>query len=481
MRSNFVCVLVFFLFAGPLLSQEKDPVDTAKMRPSLIKGMVVDQDKAPVEGANVKLSLTTFKESDQEWGTLLETKVETDRKGEFQVKLSKAPPKGVEMYLNLAIGSKVHFRHDVHFGDDRLWTETVELGSLKIARGVRVTGQLVSPDSGVELECPVVMFSADTSDSFFYHQDNCDDEGRFACVIPAGCKLELSIAAENFAFSKSVHKVEALASNNSEKIAELDLGKLKLKHGVSVVGSAKLRDGSPASGIVVGIVEREIRNGHENIGSVSSAKTDSDGRFRLPPHLGSCRLYVLKACRNRTIINGDTQPLESDGKVPFFTPVDIDLDDKVPELSVELVECESAKISGTVYDAKGDPLVGQNIGIGWGSPGGDIGMEGAIEQDFVKTDDEGRYSFQFGKGRMLYLSLNNVEFSNAGYGFFITKEASFVLGDAFSSSSSRSILELEFKPIDQDIEGLDWQVQRTNSESSLLHRAAKIVDWMMLD
>jgi len=476
MRSVFVCVLLFFSFAGALLAQEKTVVETKKLRPALIKGTVVDQDDEPVESAKVNLLITTIDE-DRNWKELLNQTISTDEKGEFQIELSKTPAKGAQMYLNLTVGSKVHFRRDFHFDDERLWTENVDLGSLKISRGVRVKGQLVSPDPGLEIQGPVVNFAAATGGSF-YHSDSCDDEGRFACVVPAGCKLKLSIAAENFAFSDSVHEIEAIGTGDKDKdeMADLDLGQLKLRHGVSVVGTAKRVDGSPAAGIVIGIVEREFKDGYEDIGNVSSAKTDADGNFRLPPHLGSCRLYVLKSCRNRTVVNGETQPLESDGKVPFFTPVDIELDDKAPELNVELKEVESATISGTIYDAKGAPLVGQQIGIGWGSSGGDIGMEGAIEMDYIKTDDEGKYSFEFGTDRMLYLRLYDEDVSNNGLDFFMTKKASFVLGDFFTSGSSRAIDDLEFKPIDRNIEGLDFQVLPADSESSLLKRA---IDWML--
>ena len=211
MRFVFVCVWFFLLSCCSLLAQaqreKKSEEKPEEQAPTLLKGKVVDQDDVPVVGANVKLTINTHIDSTNEWGVLLDDSVVTDEQGEFEVSIKKSPPKNSELHLGLYANSKIHFAQYFGFDDERLWQKDVDLGAIKISTGVRVIGQLVSPDSSIELEGPTISVSAyDPSDTFFYQYLNCDDEGRFVCVVPAGCKLNLSIGAKNFACSRSTHK-----------------------------------------------------------------------------------------------------------------------------------------------------------------------------------------------------------------------------------------------------------------------------------
>lgn len=476
MRSVSVCVVWAFLFFCPQLVSAQEQVQSEekqKQAPAVIKGKIVGQDGAAVEGAVVKFVLTSFDRSNRDWETLLDSKLTTGENGEFQLLVKNTPAEDSERHLNLSVSSEIHFRRDFHFDNDKLWRESVDLGSLKISKGVRVTGQLVSPDSRIEVQEPVVNFVGTADNSNFYLSDNCDDEGKFSCLVPAGAKLELQIAANNFAYSDLEHEIKAPVGNSDAEIPEVDLGKLKLKKGVSVVGSATLRNGRPASGVVVAIVER----GSNDLLHVSSVKTDARGDFELPPHLGKCKLYVLETCRTRSIKNGESEVLKSDGVVPFFNPVDIDLDGKGSEFTVDLKEAESLTISGTIFDAKGKPLAGQSVGYGWGSADGDFGMEGAIEMSYAKTNAKGEYSFQFGKGRRLFVQISNPDLWNDGFEFFVTRKTSFVCSDLFQTGSSRRLDEIKFNPIVQDATELNWEVQRTRSRSTL-QRAGQMVDWL---
>ena len=476
MRSVSVCVVWAFLFFCPqLVSAQKQfqSEENQKHAPAVIKGKVVGQDGTAVEGAVVKFTLTSLDRSSHDWETLLDSQLATDENGQFQLSVKNTPAEDSELHLNFAVSSEMHFRRDFHFGNDKLWRETVDLGSLRISKGVRVTGQLVSPDSGIEVQGPVVNFVGRADGSNFYLSENCDDDGKFSCVVPAGSKLKLGIAANNFAYSDSEHEIKAPVGNSDDEIPEVDLGELKLKKGVSVAGSATLRNGRPASGIVVAIIER----GSNGQLQVSSAKTDARGDFELPPHLGKCRLYVLEACRTRSVKNGGTETLKSDGVVPFFDPVDIDLDGKGSDFTVDLKEAESLTISGTISDAKGKPLAGQSVGYGWGSADGDFGMEGAIEMSYAKTNAKGEYSFQFGKGRRLFVQISNPDLWNDGFEFFVTKKTAFVCSDLFQTGSSRRLDEIEFNPIVKNATELNWEVQQTRSRSTL-KRAGQVVDWL---
>ena len=250
---------------------------------------------------------------------------------------------------------------------------------------------------------------------------------------------------------------------------------MQLKHGVSVVGTAKLKDGSPAKGIVIGIVEGVEIEGHDDAEHVSAAKTDSQGKFRLPPHLGRCTLFALEACRSRAVENGDTKMLESDGEVPFFDPVDIDLDGKRGELEVEMVEVGPITIAGTIRDSKGNPLAGQPVIYSW------VSRFGVLNQKQTNTDADGQYSFLFGKGRKLEMRLYDREIINSGHEFFVTKQAVFTWGDLFKERSSRLIRDLEFNAIDVNVTGLDWEVRQTGPRGgpSLFDRAQEAAEWFL--
>ena len=186
---------------------------------------------------------------------------------------------------------------------------------------------------------------------------------------------------------------------------------------------------------------------------------------------------MLEACRTRSVKNGGTETLKSDGVVPFFDPVDIDLDGKGSDFTVDLKEAESLTISGTISDAKGKPLAGQSVGYGWGSADGDFGMEGAIEMSYAKTNAKGEYSFQFGKGRRLFVQISNPDLWNDGFEFFVTKKTAFVCSDLFQTGSSRRLDEIEFNPIVKNATELNWEVQQTRSRSTL-KRAGQVVDWL---
>ena len=471
MRASF-CVLILCLFTAPLWAQTE--TDTEKLRPKLITGQVVDQHGKAVDGASVKALISTYIRSTQKYDELANVTLTTDEKGEFSFEVKKSPPENSMVFLNATVGSKIHFRRDFHFGDDKLWKETVELGSLKITKGVRVTGQLASPDAGAELQNPAVSLTAKVDNSYFNQFINCDADGRFDGVVPAGCKLKVSISSENFAFSELERKIDAPKIAGDRDIPEFDLGELRLKQGVSVVGSAKLKDGRPASGIVIGIVERKDREGQDEVLHVSSAKTDSKGNFQLPPHVGKCTIYALKLCRSRAVVDGQEQMLKSDREVPFYDPVELDLDDKGPELTIEMVEADTVTITGTVIDAKGNPMAEQPVTYSW------VTRFGVIEQDRTKTDEDGQYSFPFGKGRKLSMRLFNQKIANSGYEFFLSKRAAFVFEDLVLGESS-GIDDFAFNAIDQDLAGLDWEVRKTGPRggTSLMERAGDFGEWML--
>ena len=186
MRSVSVCVVWAFLFFCPQLVSAQEQVQSEekqKQAPAVIKGKIVGQDGAAVEGAVVKFVLTSFDRSNRDWETLLDSKLTTGENGEFQLLVKNTPAEDSERHLNLSVSSEIHFRRDFHFDNDKLWRESVDLGSLKISKGVRVTGQLVSPDSRIEVQEPVVNFVGTADNSNFYLSDNCDDEGKFSCLV----------------------------------------------------------------------------------------------------------------------------------------------------------------------------------------------------------------------------------------------------------------------------------------------------------
>ena len=145
--------------------------------------------------------------------------------------------------------------------------------------------------------------------------------------------------------------------------------------------------------------------------------------------------------------------LKSDGEVPFYDPVELDLDDRGPELTIEMVEADTVTITGTVIDAKGNPMAEQPVTYSW------VTRFGVIEQDRTKTDEDGQYSFPFGKGRKLSMSLSNQKIAKSGCEFFLSKRAAFVFEDLVLGESS-GIDDFAFNAIDQDLAGLDWEVRR---------------------
>ena len=342
-------------------AQQEDA--SPRFMPKTIHGKIVDENGKPL--ANVKLRGILHSSpkhlegaSDKKIG---DWKASSDANGDFQIQPTHQLV-GEDQILSFYIECKTesHFSKWFSFYDEKLQQERVDLGSLALSRGVLIKGQLVGPAGG---EKPIgAMVTASTKTPIapatveinFYEALKCDAEGRFSCVVPCNRLIEMRVAARNYASTVKTVEIQSPPVLTGQKIAQIDLGNYELTPGVSLYGTATLKNGKPAAGVVLGLIDYSKVDGWR----ISSTKTDSRGKYRLRPHLGKCSIVALELGEGDRIVNGSNEVLRTDGELPAFDSMEINLDGKGTEFRVDLRETDAVDIAGIVTDVSGKPVPG---------------------------------------------------------------------------------------------------------------------------
>ena len=163
------------------------------------------------------------------------------------------------------------------------------------------------------------------------------------------------------------------------------LADIRLQSGNRVVGTVTHQDGTPVTNTVV--VAKSLDTG--TLDSVHfpaglAVKTDSQGKYELPPLRGMYKIYLSQAARTDHRM---TRPyVVADEPPPMVAPVEVAVsgdwglsgsEDKV----VNLQACPTLEVSGTIRWPDGRPVPGCEVRINGGG----------VQQDEVRTDSEGRY------------------------------------------------------------------------------------------
>ena len=216
--------------------------------------------------------------------------------------------------------------------------------------------------------------------NMFQSHGNVSEDGSFEMTVPENCKLTVTAYSANAA-SKSMEvkipKSEALGQ-------EEDLGEIKLKPGVSVSGIVLDKDGQPVEGQIVQS-QQTVRTSYMAFTVDGYAKSDSEGKFQLPPREGACDITLVE----RATIDGKEVKVE--GEVLMAKPDKLTLKKGVAPKELEIREGRTWKIHGVISYEGEKPNLNYSSGSG--------------HQKTVELDSDGRFEFEVVEGAVSYTHL----------------------------------------------------------------------------
>ena len=344
--------------SSPQTQQEK-PVEMIEL-PAEITGKIVDQKGVPIPNATAEVELLPY----SEWNIPGQDKkhelppATTDENGVFTLKTKgiKVPKTGFKISGDFS--SPIHPKRGMGLSV-RKFVEAIEndkpieIGNFGLIPGRIVKGRVIAPESGgMALPDPIRPFvqAARGMPSFWWSEiQPCDESGNFEILIPKSGLVELRVGSQNYA------SVRITVSKQ-----ENDLGEIRLFEGTEVVGTLVGLDGNPVEGAIVNIVElgeeKQTQLEAMSFEIESSAQTNSEGKFRLPPHRGECQVSVVRAGRR----HGSMEALKSDS-IKVFEQEKLTLDVGKRRQSIQLQESPTTWVRGTFRWPDGRPC--QNVQV----------------------------------------------------------------------------------------------------------------------
>jgi beta-lactamase regulating signal transducer with metallopeptidase domain/5-hydroxyisourate hydrolase-like protein (transthyretin family) len=439
-----------------------------------IIGKVVDEQGRPIGGATVRARIYSRTKRWEESKVLSNQNLVTDENGKFEFELSENAKPGREITFFAEVSNEYCF--------EKLFSEygleksgkLLKLEPYQLTRGMKIKGRIIAPGVGDEspvgitLSASATYQEADGTNEYIYQYLKCDDDGFFTGVVPENSQLTLDVSAKNYASASVKHELKSLGVINKDEIEVRDLGEIKLNQGTSVFGVARHRDGRPAVGVVLGMIEGDDT---ENPKDVSAAKTDSQGRFRFFPHSGKCMILALKSCRTRESYGPLQRGLTSDPGFPLIGPHFLDLSGKGAELELDLVEAETVTLSGVVRNVEGNPCEGVTVQCGWQTE------RGLVEVEYASTDDQGRYESRVPKGSVPSLQIRDQLVFGVWYEPFLADANSDSSIDLFTNPNVGLNEKLKFKPALKSVSDLDWVMTKYQNNPSVLKRVGDFLKW----
>ncbi len=286
---------------------------TASVRlPGTIEGQVFDQDGMPVSNANVTLRIQRFNPyvdpndaaAPQPWTAF------TDDRGRYAISTDE-PILGRDDELKIKIRaegfaevSTVDFERRIAHG---------ALPTQRLQAGRQILGRLVDPQGNPVAEA-TIRFHAATSDLKLLWDSGplpVDKLGSFAVLIPKEGTAVIAIYPQGFA-----PQIVDLLENTG------DLGPIQVEVGTSLRGRVVSQDGQGIAGTVVAIESEKHRFVAEiiRITNATAVRTDGNGRFTLPPFLGTCKVWVTDNAPDysrQLVVTGAKPPSIPPQKIDF--------------------------------------------------------------------------------------------------------------------------------------------------------------------
>ena len=467
----YFLVVGLFAFPGFSPAQEESPDTT----PKTIAGLVHNQNDEIVAKAEVQVSLSSSAANSTEAVEHGNWKTTTDAEGKFQIDVKQDIPKGNSLRLSVWVGAEEHYTKHFFVNNDQLRKESVSLDPFKLSRGVLLTGRVIAPAGQPKAKTTSIELfrkrnlASKVPSGTFYEKIKCDADGKFEIIAPNKAVFVLTARAANYRSATSVRTVEAPESSDDDELPKAELGDFQLRQGTAINGTATLKNGKPAAGVVMVAYQHIPEGVKHGPRLLSVVKTDRDGKFQMPPHGGKCSLFSLKECRSVEIGDGKDKILKTDGELPLFGSVEIDLEGKPAEFEVNLKEVDSVSLSGVVRDGYGNPVPGVVAEFGWETE------FGKLIPGFLKTDRDGKYEVTLASGDTPVFVWHNHDVDGTLCNAVIPTKVAKSLPELFVNGNKGILKEPKFHAINSDVAKLDWSMLDTSRSTSRTFNGVKSV------
>ncbi len=356
--------------------------ESSNQEPEKLAGKVVDDSAAPIRGAKVSLAIIeNLSEIDNArrppTRLIKEVTVETRDDGSFEISAQGIDANPKKLWLRLLVNANGYYEMRPHFNAVKAMA-TGELGTITLHKGRLVRGRLNPPknEAGViTLKNPTVTLATMDEIHSFAITICCELDGRFQTFVPKNTVIQLLATSDNTAAARTQ------IGPFDEEVDEIDL-----PLGTSVIGRILDQNNNPVAGMIVRLVDVPNRSEDAMYYPADSAvKSDSNGRFRLPPHLGKAVVCVVATACPRNSFD-QSESIHSDRSPPIVSPVPVELVGSQAELEITLKAGPTTKISGTVRWSDNTPAEGVEANASAGNP--------SVEMPPTITNQQGQYTVE---------------------------------------------------------------------------------------
>ncbi len=352
---------------------------------SNVSGRLVDDRGEPFREIEVKARITIwYSFASKEKPVFLERAVRTDRDGRFVLESLAAPKPDSRYEFRLQSPQFVSVNKSVT--SEKIVNGA--LGDLNPSRLVAAGGRVLDPNGRPVAKAVVTVVavggkpSDDSLPETMKERVETDASGRFTANVPAYREYGLMVRSDAGAI------VRIVVPEGTETLADIPLAR-----GVTVSGRVLTKDGRPIAGCVVCLksnddqsLRTELTVGSQELAINDFRVTDSDGRFRFSPVLGSFLVHLVP--RNEAF-RADSAEFRRAVDPPPFVPVALRLD-RAGERAITLIEAPTAKVSGTIRKEDGSPAAGLTVRLMIPPQGGNS----YLNLGETRTDPQGHFSLQ---------------------------------------------------------------------------------------
>ncbi len=366
----------------------QDLVESKPLLPETLSGKITDEKGKPLQGVKVEVSYKTYSEDKSMLFSLPTThknwSLTTDENGIYSIDTKGLDTSHIQMdkrQTNFFVWASIdkHLECPIHTSG-KYACEERKIRTIKLPRGRKISGRVVSETSGGEVINPRVRVVGPDF-RFSSRIIQCDNDGNFSLYVPTVGQVEILAYSDN------------LAATRVFAGKEESLGEIPLKPGFRVKGVVLDESNLPVSGVVVSIrnnifnnISQLNRNG--KLTPSTSVKTEMDGKFEFPPFLGPCTVSVGASGWSQ---NGESNFIDvfADQKPPIIMPIGVDLDGSKEEVEITLRAAPVVTVSGSIRWPDRSPAGGVKV-QGVVMSGGQ-----GVELDQTISDVTGKYQLRF--------------------------------------------------------------------------------------
>lgn len=358
-------------------SQEESEAET-------IAGQVVDAVGTPIPNATIAVSLhqslsTADRPNLSPPRIVKQWQVKSDDKGRFEVSRpdTELDPQSLNFFMTATAPGYFEKERGTNLAKA---IARGDLGKIILQEGRPIRGKIKPPigtNGPTAMTNAVVTLSTADNERDFSTTVRCDETGQFESTVPKNRAIQLVAASDQSAETRKEFGP-----------FDEDVGEIELVSGTSVIGTVLDENNLPLSGVVVQLREYRIfGEGNEVSLGQSAVKSDANGRFVLPPHLGKAAICVVPQGQMRSA-EDHSQSIYSDVQIPGVLPVRVELDGSQPTVEVTLKAGPTRKISGNVRWPDGTPVDRLEVRASVSAAGSGVDTSKAM------TDTDGRYTVE---------------------------------------------------------------------------------------